>query len=171
MKLWSTKKLKKRKISGRLSDVKRKLLASTHVIGEDCTCKCLKCFISVNENYQETIIADFNKLCVNEQNFYLSNLMTAFPTKQCRPRQSEENAALHDFSFSYRACVIRNNVSADIAICFKAYCSLHSISKKKLEIIQNYMKQGRQLIDRSGKHSNWPNTFSKESLDAVRLRV
>ena len=40
------KPTKKKKVMGRLSDVKKKLLASTHEIGPDCRCVRLKCFES-----------------------------------------------------------------------------------------------------------------------------
>lgn len=40
----STSSAKKRKVCGRMSDVKKKLLSSTHELGPDCRCKRYKCF-------------------------------------------------------------------------------------------------------------------------------
>lgn len=89
------KTTKKRKITGRMSDVKKKLLASTHEIGPDCKCVRLKCFQNIEKREQQYIIENFNKLTVNEQNSHLVGLVILNSVSQRRPRQREENAKLH----------------------------------------------------------------------------
>jgi hypothetical protein len=42
------KNSKKRKLTGRMSDVRKKLLASSHETGPDCHCARLKCFETIS---------------------------------------------------------------------------------------------------------------------------
>lgn len=158
---------KKKKVTGRMQEVKQKLLASSHEVGQDCRCKRLKCFQNVSKIDQQHIINRFNSLMVNEQNNYLAGLINVNSISQRRPRQPEDIAKLHDCSYSYRVRVKKQDCVEDIAVCFKAFQSLHGISKKKVEVIQRYVKAGVHPVDGRGKHTNRPHALSKEVKDAV----
>ncbi len=68
---------RRRKIFSRMSDVKKKLLATSHEMGPDCRCKPLKCFQKVDEANRNRLISNFNEMgTINDQNKYLSGLIT-----------------------------------------------------------------------------------------------
>jgi hypothetical protein len=153
---------KKRKIIGRMSDVHKKLLASSHATRPDCCCKRFKCFETVNKTAQKDIVDHFNSVTVNEQNSYLAGLIVVLPVANHRPRQPEVDARLNQCSYSYRVRVKKEGFLVDIPVCFKAFCSLHGITKKKVEIVQTYLKKGGSTIDGRGKHNNRKHKLSKE---------
>lgn len=162
---------KKRKITGRMSDVRKKLLASSHETGPDCHCARLKCFETIDKSGRKYIIDNFNNLTVNEQNSYLAGLIIVLPVAQRRSRQPEEYARLNQCSYSYRVRVKEGNSVEEVPVCFKAFCSLHGISKKKVEIIQTYLKKGSSTNDGRGKHMNRKHKMSKEIFDAVHSHI
>lgn len=142
---------KKRKRTGRMSEVSKNLKLSTHEAGQPCNCVRLKCFVVVNKEQRKRILKNFNGLLSHdEQNSYLAGLMTVMPVKQRRPRQNETTATLHDASYSYRVRVH----DRDIPVCAKAFCSMHGITKNKLIYIKESLKlTGAAPKDKRGKHS------------------
>ena len=53
---------KKRKLYGRMSDVKKKIRLQSHETGLNCDCKRYKCFEVVNEEQRARILKYFNLL-------------------------------------------------------------------------------------------------------------
>lgn len=121
---------KKRKRTGRLSDVRNKLLSSTHELGPDCKCSTLKCFQSITDAERGYIISNYNKMTVNEPNAYLAGLINVNIISQRRPRRPENEAKFRDNSYSYRVRVKRENSVTEVNVCSKAFTSFHGISKK-----------------------------------------
>lgn len=101
---------KKRKVLGRMSDARKKLLASSHETGPDC--KCAR---------------------------YLAGLVVVVPVARRRLRQPEEFAVMNHCSYPYRVRVKKGFTIEEIPVCFKAFASLYGITKKKVEIIQKYL--------------------------------
>lgn len=61
--------VKKCKKSGKMTDVIKKLRASSHCTGEDCKCTRYKCFENVSLEERKRIITNFNLLGdYNKQN-------------------------------------------------------------------------------------------------------
>lgn len=162
---------KKRKVTGRITDVRKKLLSSTHEVGEDCKCSRLRCFNNISDAERKCIILNYNKMTVNEQNAYLAGLINLNPISQRRPRQPENEAKFRDNSFTYRVRVNREHSVIEINVCSKAFRALHGITKKKLEVIQRYLKKGMSPKDGRGQHSNRKHRVTSEALQAVRSHI
>ncbi|KAL1497343.1 hypothetical protein ABEB36_008325 [Hypothenemus hampei] len=97
---------KKRKKTGRMTDVMKVLRAESHELGPNCFCKRLQCFKNVSEDERKKILHDFNALGNNnKQNSYLAGLITILPVMRRRPRKSEHNARPNSASFAYRVCI------------------------------------------------------------------
>lgn len=112
-----------------------------------CNCKRLKCF--------ETLTTIESLASNDEQNAYLVGLMTLVPVQRRRPRQAEEDTKFHDASFAYTSRVKRCGVTKDINACFKAYQSIHGISRDKIEYLQKNLKTtGTAGKDKRGEHSS-----------------
>lgn len=82
----STSSTRKRPKLGRMSDVSKILKNSTHEPGQDCHCKHLKCFQNVSTEERKQLITSFNNMSNrNEQNSYLSGLISVKPVERHRP--------------------------------------------------------------------------------------
>lgn len=159
---------KKRKKTGRMSEVMKKLRLQTHEEGNPCECKRLKCYEKVTPEDRKYIIQNFNSLETHDaQNLYLCGLIIIVPVQRHRSR-NPEIANFHQASFSYKLRVHRNNVSEDIPVCAQAFRSVHGISKGKLEHLQKSLKEnGVAPRDRRGKHSNNHRKLKQVYFDAI----
>lgn len=163
---------KKRKIMGRMRDVRKKLLSSTHETGSPCNCARLKCFDTLDASKRKYIIDRYNSLTATSHSYsYLAGLVVVLPVANRRPRQPEETAKLNQCSYSYRVRVKKGNLIEEVPVCFKAFCSLHGISKKKVEVIQNYLKKGGSTDDGRGKHADIKHKKSTETYDLVFAHI
>lgn len=150
---------KKRKKTGRTEDVMKKLRLSSHELGAPCNCLRFKCFEVINENNRKNIIQYFNSLSsVSEQNLYLSGLINVYNVQRRRSRKLEDDASFHTAAYSYKVKVKdeeNNNSMKDVSVCFKAFISLHGITKGKIEYLQKSLKTtGKAPVDQRGKHDN-----------------
>lgn len=143
-------KTRKRKVTGRISNVMKKLQEQSHEVGENCHCKRLKCFSVVNEQNRSFIINSFNSLNRNDQNMYLGGLIAVLPVKQRRSK-NELNANLHEASYGFRVRIRNDGKTVEVPVCFKAFLSLHGIGKKRIETIQKSLKNiGNVVKDKRG---------------------
>lgn len=157
---------KKRKTTGRNSEVMKRMRQQSHEIGEDCGCKRLKCFSVVGEENRSSIIRYFNTLVYNEQNSYLAGLIFLLPVQRRRAR-NEATAMLHDASYSFRVRTASENGTVDTPVCFKAFLSIHGIGRKRLENIQKSLKtSGSAPKDMRGKNKK-KHALSQERLNEV----
>lgn len=158
---------KKRKAHGRVSDVAKKLRLQSHETGENCGCTKLKCFSTISDNIKKKIINDFNLLqSYDEQNSYLAGLITLIPVQRRRPRKPENEVEnFNQSSYKYRVrCANEADDAQDIQVCYKAFLSLHGITGRRVQTIQNYLKvSGRVPKDGRGKHKNRPLKLSEEA--------
>lgn len=160
---------KEKPVTGRMTDVMKKLRLSSHETGEDCHCKRHGCFDKINETQRKVIIQQFNLLNYNEQNSYLTGLINIVPVQQRRPRNDKNIARFNDASYRYKIRVNQGstNISEDFDVCYKAFLSLHGIGKKRLETIQKSLKMtGASPRDKRGTNEK-KHTKSKETIQAV----
>lgn len=160
---------RKRKKTGRIVDVMKKIRLQSHEEGPPCNCKRLKCFENVTSTDRKELLKYFNSLGTNdEQNAYLVGLMTLIPVQRRRPRQAEEHAKFHNAYFGYKVRVKRNGVAKEISVCFKAFQSIYGVSKGKIEYLQKNLKAtGTSGNDMRGKHSSKHRKLCPETRDAI----
>lgn len=160
---------KKRKSFGRMTDVGKKLRLSSHETGEDCHCKKLKCFQNVTPAIRQVIVSDFNQIkTYDEQSVYLCGLITCKQVARHRPRKSEDEADLHSYSYTYKVRAIKDNDLFEIPICYKAFLSVHGITAKRVQTLQEGLKStGKAPTDNRGKHENRPNKIPSEVTDSI----
>jgi len=160
---------KKRKKTGRLSEVMKKLRATSNEVGSDCCCKRHKCFDVISPEERNRIIKDFNNLGeYNRQNEYLGGLITILPVVQRRSRKDPNEAKFNDSSYSYRLRSYVNGALQDIAVCYKAFLSIHGISNRRGQTIKKKLLiSGVVGTDNRGKHSNRPHKLSDETKTKV----
>ena len=121
---------KKRKKTGRVQDVMKKLRLTTNETGLDCKCKRLKCFQEVSENERVVIIRNFNGMnSKDEQDSYLCSLISVNSIAKRRNRKVEEEAMFHESSYSYKIRLVRDDTAIEIPVCYKAFLSLQDYKK------------------------------------------
>uniref|UniRef100_A0A2A4K6G5 Uncharacterized protein n=1 Tax=Heliothis virescens TaxID=7102 RepID=A0A2A4K6G5_HELVI len=144
---------KKRKQTGRMSDVLKKLRLQGHEIGDDCKCNRFKCFEMIREDQKTKIIRQFNSFANRyDQDNYLSGLITVSNVQRRRPRVGEENAKLHNKSYSYKIRMIGDD-TYELPVCRKAFISLHGITGRRLQFLQKSLTEhGVVQKDKRGIH-------------------
>lgn len=161
---------KKRPKFGRMYEVKKKLLHSTHEIGPDCHCSRLKCFDVVPLEDRKKLISEFNKIVTfNEQNIYLGGLIMVEQVARRRSRQNnEDETQLHNHSYRYKVRLSREGTTLEIPVCYKAFLSLHGITARRVQFLQTHLtEEGRILHDQRGKHKNRPKQLSQKTTNAI----
>lgn len=161
--------VKKRKRMGKMSEVMKKLRATTHETGCDCKCSRFKCFQIISPEEQQRIISSFNQLGnYDAQTQYLSGLVTVIPVQRRRNRKDECEASFHCSSYSYRVRACVDGSLQDVCVCHKAFLSLHGISNRRVQTIKkNLTEFGQAQADGRGKHKNRPNKLSDETTTKV----
>lgn len=166
---------KKRKKDGRISDATKKLRLQSNVTGGDCKCKKLKCFSIISEEARASILREFNSLSsYNEQNSYLAGLITVVPIKRRRPRKpADEINRFNQSSYKYRVRVsYQERGICDVQICFKAFLSIHGVTGRRIQTIQNSLKMtGTSPVDGRGKHKNRKHALSIVTITSVKDHI
>lgn len=163
------KQTKKRPTHGRLTDVNKRLRATTHELGPSCECKRYKCFQVINEDQRKEIIRQFNEFGNHqEQNLYLGGLITVHSVAQRRSRKTTNGGEPHQASYSYR---IRCS-SVDVPVCQKAFQSLHGITSRRIQTLQSQLiNDGKIQRDRRGKHDNRPHRLKDSVLEHIHGHI
>lgn len=139
-----TDKPRKRKKSGSQQEKAKKQRVSSHETGENCLCKRLKCFEKVTAAERSILIKDFNEKYTtkNQQDAYLSSLITVCNIKRRRPRGDDGSAAANRHNHTYLYCVKTKNeedLDAPVTkkmVCHKAFISFFGITKQRVETIR-----------------------------------
>lgn len=161
---------KKRKKFGTIFEADKKLRNSSYEVGDDCRCKRYQCFTRVLENERNLLIREFNKLVDrNAQNSFLAGLIGVHAVKRRRSRGEEENAPLHDYSYTYKVRVVRENSLEEIPVCIKGFTSMFGITTRRVQTIRaSLASTGQAPVDKRGKHKNrGKNKLSDEVYDAM----
>ncbi|PSN31717.1 hypothetical protein C0J52_26850 [Blattella germanica] len=120
---------KKRQKRGSIADANKTIRSMSHVEGEPCNCKRLKCFEVITSKERSKLLQDFNLLAAkNKQSAYLSGLINVLPIQNRRPRKSEaESTHLKEYSYSYKVRVMRNDKVCDVVVCHKKLLLLYLV--------------------------------------------
>lgn len=160
---------KKRKVTGRLSEVNKKLRLQSHEQGPDCRCKRFKCFSIIPIEERSKILAEFNRMeSWNVQSAYLAGLISITPVVQRRPRLPEEDSSLRTASYHYRVRFSRDNSPVEVPVCLKAFISIHGITRRRIETIHQALQlTGQAPKDKRGKHVSKYRKLSKKTEECV----
>ncbi|CAG4929952.1 unnamed protein product [Parnassius apollo] len=120
---------KKRKRTGRMSDVLKKLRLQNHELGDDCKCDRFKCF----------------------------------------ELTSEENAKLHNKSYSYKILMIADD-TYEIPVCRKAFLSLHGITGRRLQFIQKSLTE-HGVVQKDKRGTLVKTQLPKETTDLMYKQI
>lgn len=135
-------------------------------VGANCNCK-KACFNSIGNDELSVLLNEFNLLgSYDLQNVHLYSLITA--TDVQRKRTSNE--------ISRRSCTFIYNVKTNgktVAVCRKAFLSIHGISIKRLKRLQKSSVSGHSTapMDRRGKHTNRPNKRDPSNVQSVKKHI
>lgn len=110
---------------------------------------------------------------MDEQNAFLTRLVSIVPVSRRRSRNPDkEEAQVHDASFAYKVRVVRDNLTVEVTVCYKAFLSMFSIGKKKLEYIQRSLKHsGISPRDGRGKHNNRPRKLKDDVINKIKDHI
>lgn len=163
------KQTKKRPRHGRLTDVNKKLRATTHELGPSCECKRFKCFEVIKEDQRNDIIRQFNELGNHQdQNLYLGGLITVHSVAQRRTRKKNNGGEPHQASYSYRV----RCASKDVPVCQNAFRSLHGITGRRIQTLQSQLiNEGKIKKDGRGKHVNRPHRLKDSVLEHIHEHI
>lgn len=147
---------KKRKVTGRMTDVRKKINLTSHVLGADCNCR-MKCFEVVPDSTKNVILKNFNLMTsAVEQDSYLCGLISVLPVARRRNRKPEGEARVNEATFKYRVRgTVADNTMSEFDVCKKAFIAIHGIGKKRVERLANALKKtGFSPKNKQGKHNN-----------------
>lgn len=104
-------------------EANKKLRNSSHETGQDRHCKRHKCLTHVLECERNTYIRNFNNLSdKNAQYSYLAGLTgVQYIVKRRRPGRDEQDASLHDYSYTYKVCLVLGNCLGGIPVCIQDF--------------------------------------------------
>ena len=146
-------------------------------IGEVLEKTCCKkvCVSKFSQDHLVSIREHFNCLTYDEQNLYLTGMITRKDTKKSSGHKRKENPVIgkngkkigrppaesSEFSVEYH---IRNQKGIDIKVCQKAFIWIHGFGKRRLEVLRKKFLAGFLLPepDQRGRHVNRPNKVSEE---------
>nr|CAH7728829.1 unnamed protein product [Callosobruchus chinensis] len=131
-------------------------------LGVLCKANCrLGCSSKFNEEDRELILRKYYSLDENAQTALLFNSVKVFPVKRHKVAARKHKR----FSFGYSISFKQKTES----ICQDAICSRYQFSRKKIERIQNMLKQGKSAPapSKRGKHSNRPHKIKEEVLACI----
>jgi hypothetical protein len=133
------------------------------------SCRCQHhCSSNVTMEDRQRIFDDFYKLGNHDtQNKYLYGLIERSAPKQRRRRGSSGKPRTNTF------CYFIRNVSGErVKVCKEAFCNLHAIGKRRVEIISAKLASGVLFSgDNRGLHSSRPHAIRDEVKAQVREHI
>ncbi|KAK9873853.1 hypothetical protein WA026_002210 [Henosepilachna vigintioctopunctata] len=105
------------------------------------------------QDQRTRIIRQFNSFANSyNQDNYLCGLITVSNVQRHRPRVGEENAKLHNKSYSYKIRRIADN-TYEVPVCRKFFMSPHDIPGRRLQFLQKSLTEhGVVQKDKRAKH-------------------
>lgn len=118
----------------------------------------------ISEEDQSHILTTFlNLQTKDEQDLYLQSLIDVEEIKRRRPRKDEPR--VNSKAFKYHTLV----GSSRVEVCFKAFLSLFSISKKRVERLRALKLSGQTPVDKRGHHVK--KAFSEDTKLHIRQHI
>lgn len=141
---------------------KRRVMKEERRTGKDCKCK-FKCFSKFTEGAKSEILNTFNIIGDKEkQDVYLGGQIHISPIIRKRPKSGEGPRRTCSCSYMLKAGTV------EIKVCKQAFCSLHGISRKRVErIVIRIQEHVPAPKDMRGKHLNRPNRIPEDILHQV----
>ena len=131
-----------------------------------------------------TLQKQFANLTYDEQNLYLTGLMTRKETKKSVGHKRKSNPTLGKFGKKVGRppaeessfCVeyqIRNEKGLNQKVCQKAFLLIHGFGKRRLEVLRKKMPVGLTVPepDCRGKHTNRPTKILEELREKIREHI
>lgn len=164
-----TQKTKKRKKTGRLSDVSKRIRNQSLTTGEPCYCKRFKCFEVTSDEERKKIINELNLLpSYDAQNAHLSGLISIYEVVRHRPRLNPAEAGKKDFSYTYKVRVEREGKFIEIPVCHKGFMSIYGITNRRTITLKHALAyKGHAPVDGRGKHDSRPHKIKPETFSKV----
>ncbi|KAG5882599.1 hypothetical protein JTB14_026102 [Gonioctena quinquepunctata] len=168
-----TKSSRKRRTTGRVTEVNKKLRLQSHEEGPDYHCKRLTCFEVILPEERSEILKNFNNMnSWNEQTAYLSGLICVAPVITRRLRLPAEDGIPRAAYFHYKIRFLRGDAVTEVSVCANAFIAIHGITRRRLTTIQKSLQlNGAVSTDGSGKHTSKFRKLSEQSERKVRTHI
>lgn len=129
--------------------------ATIHEAEADCKCRGLRCFQVISEEEGKRILRQFHKLQDhNEQNKYLSGLITVLPIMRRRSRAESSHSEENYASYSYKDRAFKSGQLQDVEVCIKVFLFQGITSARVQHLREALASQGQISLDGRGKHKN-----------------
>lgn len=136
------------------------------VMGQPCNCK-KKCWSKIELGANEIFSAFWDMGNFDEQNVYLYGNISIKPVSRHYVKGSNRRT----YTFTYW-CKVRGK---HVEVCKEMFMGVHGLqnSRGRIGNLMKQMKAGNLLPkpDQRGKHSNRPNKYSEQSLQAARRHI
>ena len=133
-----TPKPRKRPVLGNRKLFNKQKRLSGHVTGPNCNCSRFKCFENVDSTERQRIIDHFNSLPTkDEQDCYISSLITINPIKRKKSSNDKENSHPHEHSYQYIIRILRSDKLTTVPVCHKAFIASFGVTRKRVELIRD----------------------------------
>jgi hypothetical protein len=84
-------------------------------------------------------------------------------------RKVPENVSRRQTTFKYS---VNTSSNGRVKICLKTLCNIHGVTPRKMQVLQNKMKNGdSNFPDGRGKHKNRPHKIGIETRDLIRNHI
>ena len=167
--LWTRKKRKIMKDRGKTYKTYKGESRSSKMMVASLSCSCQNhCALLVSASERKHIFESFYKLGDHDsQNKYLYGLIERFAPKRKRPRSTTMTTRSHSYHYH-----VRLNSGDQVRVCKKAFCEIHRISKRRVEIACKKLTSGVLFSgDERGKHKNRPHAINEELKAQVREHI
>lgn len=166
---WAKNKRKKQKDSGKAYNTYRGEPRARKRPPIALACRCQHhCSSRVTSEDRKRIFEDFYKLGNHDdQNKYLYGLIERSVPRQRRLRKSSGNPRANTFCY-----FVRNTHGERVHVCKQAFCQLHAIGKRRVEVISKKLVSGVLFSgDDRGLHHSRPHAITDEVKAQVREHI
>lgn len=138
--------------------IKKKVIKEEILCKENCRMNCSEKFS--NED-REVIFLKFYGLDVNAKNTLIFKSIQIQPVSRHRSNRTSSKKYTFKYFVTYNKQLI--------PVCRDAFCSLHGIGRKKVEITQNLLKLGHSAPspDKRGYHKNRPHKIDDDVINSI----
>lgn len=166
---WKRNIAKKRKAEGKSYigiKNKSKCLKGERKTGKNCDCK-FECFTKINDIAKQDILTMFNNIGNKEkQDIFLGGQIVI--KKVARSRSTLGEGPKRSCSCEY---TIKIGTTLH-RVCKNAFCSLYGVSKKRVELLINHLKDNIPAHkDMRGKHTNRPNMIPEDVVHQIDTHI
>ena len=166
---WVKNKKKSKKDSGKAYTTYRGERKGRKQPAIALTCRCQHhCSSLVTVTDRQQIFNDFYKLGSHDtQNKYLFGLIERCTPKQSRQRRSTGKPRSNTYRY-----FVRNARGEKIQVCKNAFCEVHAIGKRRVEVLSTKLASGVLFSgENRGLHRNRPHTITDEVKVQVREHI